>query len=293
MDDISAIATGLGLLACHLGVDPKKKRLRDIPFWHYLTHWCYSAIEPFILKIVDVLLSRRALTETGWGIRVLKRIALASRPLPHGIVVTTETACRVIDFLENQNKGPKGCFAIGPCLCQVSMKKYEGPLMKDIQFLYARDMFLSLRMGHQPASADEVKQVLSECHAIGCIHVLEMCMQSGKWLFCICNCEPRICAPTRIYLQTGDFLWPGPEICRVTPWQCLGLKNCGECRKRCIFDAIPISGTKTGVDLQKCMGCGLCIPTCPAKARRMIPRRDYAYHHLVPLEILAPLKPTQ
>jgi hypothetical protein len=34
------------------------------------------------------------------------------------------------------------------------------------------------------------------------------------------------------------------------------------------------------------LGCGLCISTCIGRARRMIPRHDYAHGHQVPTGIL-------
>lgn len=282
------MAVYLVFISGHLGLDPQNSRLRDIPFFHYMIHWAYSAIEPLILKMCDILLTNRTLTKTGWGMKILKSFAVTCRPLPHGIVVTTEAAHNVVDYLDSLDDEQKGFFAIGPCLCQASMNKYEGPLMKDIQFLYARDMFLSLKMGHRPANAAEVKEVLNSCRDFGYIHNLEMCMQSGKWVFCICNCEPRICAPTRIFMQTGNLLYHGPEVCRVSVGQCLGIHSCGECLKQCMFSAIPINEEYAGIDPEKCLGCGLCVSTCPTDAREMIPRSDYRYNHLVPAEILLP-----
>jgi NAD-dependent dihydropyrimidine dehydrogenase PreA subunit len=214
------------------------------------------------------------------------RIAKACRDLPHGIVITTPAAERVIDFLNQNHSQENGRFAVGPCLCQMAMKKWEEPVLKDIQFLYTKDIFMGLKLGHQEKTSSDIKALLRQCHEKGYVHCLEMCMNSGKWMFCICNCEPRICAPMRVFMHTGEMIWKGPEICISDLNKCIGWQNCGKCRDRCIFGACVEEGEKVTIVSEKCMGCGLCLSTCPGQARRMIPRKDYAHNDKVPAEIL-------
>jgi NAD-dependent dihydropyrimidine dehydrogenase PreA subunit len=272
----------------HLGFNPENQSVEKIGFGHYIIHWLYAHIETkFILKFVDYLLSRQWLTSTPWGKRAMVFIAKASHDLPHGIIITTDAAERAVDYLQSQvGDTQKACFALGPCLCQLATCKWEAPLLKDIQFLYAKDIFLRLKLGYRIIPADEVKQLLRRFHELGYVHALEMCRQSGKWLFCICNCEPRICAPTRVYLHTGEMLWKGPEICQSSPDACVGAASCGKCLERCIFNANRVNAGKVVVNPEKCMGCGLCVSTCPGKARQMITRHDYPHNHIVPAEIL-------
>ena len=272
----------------HMGFHPERKSVGKLSFGQYILHWFYAHIETkFILKLVDYLLARQWLTSTPWGKRAMRYIAKASRDLPHGIIITTNAAERAVDYLESQAKGTQnGCFALGPCLCQLATCKWEEPLLKDIQFLYAKDIFLRLNLGYKIIPVDEVKRLLRRFHDLGYVHALEMCRQSGKWLFCICNCEPRICAPTRIFLLTGEMLWKGPEVCQSSADACIGEKSCGKCLERCIFDANSVNGGKVSVNPEKCMGCGLCISTCRGKARQMIKRHDYRHDEKVPADIL-------
>jgi len=189
-------------------------------------------------------------------------------------------------FLDQQEGADNGRFALGPCLCQLATCKWEEPIIKDIQFLYAKDIFMSLKLGYKIVSAGEVKEILRKCNELGYIHALEMCRQSGEWVFSICNCEPRICAPTRVFLFTGEMMWKGPEICESDEEKCVGVEKCGNCIKRCIFDAnLKING-KVEVNPEKCMGCGLCVSNCLGQARQMAVRHDYAHDHQVPAEIL-------
>ncbi len=271
----------------HYGLQPGKPQLRKISFPHYLVHLLYSFIEPkIILKLVDKLLDNKWLTSTGWGKKVMLGIARMSTDLPHGIVITTQGAENVVDYLDALEGPDTGRFALGPCLCQLATCKWEEPLIKDIQFLYAKDMFMRLKLGYKVVSAEEVKALLRRCHAVGYVHALEMCRQSGKWVFCICNCEPRVCAPTRVFLLTGEMMYRGPEICAGDQDACLGAEACGKCIKRCIFGANRSEGGKSVVDVKKCMGCGLCVATCPGGARTMAARHDYAHQHQVPAEMV-------
>jgi len=271
----------------HAGFDPEKRQLRKIGFFHYMIHWFYSFIEPkIILKLNDYLLGKKWLTQTRWGKKFWLFLAKASRDLPHGIIITTDAANRVIDYLDQLEGADKGRFALGPCLCQLATCKWEEPLLKDIQFLYASDMFMSLKLGYKLVSAEKIKEVLRQCHDLGYIHALEMCRQSGKWVFCICNCEPRVCAPTRVFLLTGEMMWKGPEICQSDSDKCLNVSTCGKCLDRCIFNANKIVDNKVIVNTEKCMGCGLCVSTCTGQSRMMVVRKDYAHDHQVPAEIL-------
>lgn len=271
----------------HSGFHPEKQKLRNIGAAHYIVHWLYSYVEPkIILKLVDYLLSKHWLTKTRWGKKIMRWIAKASRDLPHGIVITLEAAERTVDFLDKAEGPDNGRFAIGPCLCQLATCKWEEPLIKDIQFLYAKDIFMRLKLGYKLASAGEVKAILRKCNALGYIHALEMCRQSGRWVFCICNCEPRICAPTRVFLLTGEMMWKGPEICVSDSETCIGVSTCGNCISRCIFDANRIVKDKVLVDSEKCMGCGLCVRGCRGRSRQMTVRNDYAHDHQVPADIL-------
>ncbi len=58
----------------------------------------------------------------------------------------------------------------------------------------------------------------------------------------------------------------GGAIAHIDPDRCT---ECGECRARCHFDAIPASLV---VDTIACEGCSVCAHFCPASAIDMVPR---------------------
>lgn len=48
------------------------------------------------------------------------------------------------------------------------------------------------------------------------------------------------------------------------------------CRDRCQMGAISLDGGPSVVDLGACIGCGLCVTTCPSGAMRLAPNAGRA-----------------
>ncbi|MEA3221903.1 MAG: hypothetical protein U9P49_01885 [Thermodesulfobacteriota bacterium] len=270
--------------AGHVGLSGKG--IAKVGWIQYLLHKGYAILEPTILRVVDYILSIKLMTETTTGRRILRLIALLSWLFPHGIVVTTEAAERVVDFI-TKTEVPNGArLAVGPCVCQKALHRWEEPSCKDMVVLYGAEIYTHLKLGYRLIPADEAKKMLRAFNEAGLVHELDFCMQSGRWTFVICNCESKICVLTRVFLLTREFLYPGPEIVSHDPKLCIGVEKCGHCIERCIFDANIIAGDKVDVDLKKCMGCGLCVSTCSGKARSMVRRKDYSRQDTIPEELL-------
>jgi NAD-dependent dihydropyrimidine dehydrogenase PreA subunit len=283
--------SGLFLSSCHIfsehiGWNPKDVKFKKVGPVQYAVHWLYGVSEPTILKLVDWILSKKAITDTKIGNLFLKFIALSSWYFPHGIIVTTKAAGNWVDFIV-QSQGPKGArLAVGPCVCQKALNRWQEPIKKDMTVLYGADIYYHLNLGYELVSSEQAKSILKECHEAGLVHALEFCLQSGKWHFVICNCDHEICAPTRVYLHTGKFNYAGPEIVRHDATKCIGKDKCGKCIDRCIYGVNRAVGESIALDIEKCLGCGLCITTCKGDARHMVIRADYSHDHQVPSNIL-------
>ncbi|MCD6280936.1 MAG: hypothetical protein J7J85_04930, partial [Deltaproteobacteria bacterium] len=81
----------------HLGLSGRE--FIRVGWVQYLLHKLYAVLEPTILRITDFIFSIKLLTDTVAGREILKLVATAAWALPHGVVITTEAAERVIDFI--------------------------------------------------------------------------------------------------------------------------------------------------------------------------------------------------
>ena len=249
-------------------------------------HTIYAHIEPVLLKLTDFLLTKRVMTDTRLGRSILHFIAWASYLLPHGLVVSTEAAMRLVDYIDS-TQGPKGArFAVGPCVCQRSLKRRMEPYCKDIVLLYGADIYQYMLIGYKVITADQVKEILTACRDKGLVHSVDYCMQSGKWTFVICNCDKDICVLVRTYLFTGKFIYAGPQIVSRDRVKCLGANACGACIEACIFGANAAAGNEIVTDYRRCMGCGQGVRVCRGAARVLKPRPEYAHEDIIAARIL-------
>lgn len=254
---------------------------------HYFFNWLYGKYEPQILQLVDWFLRKKFITDTAIGRALLTGIAMSSHYLPHGIVVTTSAAInliRYIDSLKSQENAPR--LAVGNCVCQKALDRWQEPSCKDIVVLYGAEIYLSLNIGYKIINADEAVAILEQCRDAGLVHSLDFCMQSGKWHFVVCNCDKDICVLVRTFQVTGKMIYAGPEIVRQAPEHCLSPEKCGECLKICMFSANSVKEGKISVDYKKCFGCGQCARVCQGKTRVMIKRPKFAHDHIIPAKIL-------
>ena len=180
---------------------------------HYVLHWLYGKYEPWILRLVDWFLCKKFITDTPPGRAFLTLLATTSHYLPHGIVVPTTSAVNLVRFIESlQGEANAPKLAVGPCVCQMALNRWQEPSCKDIVVLYGAEIYLHLKMGYRIIDADEAVAILERCRDAGLVHSLDFCMQSGQWHFVICNCDREICVLVRTFLITGKMIYAGPLI---------------------------------------------------------------------------------
>ena len=217
------------------------------------------------------------------------------KALPREVVVTAEAACRFIDFIYSQQlENDSARMAVTKCVCQTATNKFREPVEKDMALLYTADMYTSLRHTgiKEPyrliETAEEAKEMIRYFDECRLVHTVMYCHSSGKWTFVMCNCDDELCIPVKAY-KAGrrDQVLAGPEIVSLDREKCKGCDECGTCLDRCIFDCNTAGEDgRSTVDTSKCLGCGLCVSTCPTGARRMIRREDYEHEDKLTTRIL-------
>lgn len=250
--------------------------------------WCYGASEPLILQYADFMLRSE---------RRKKMYVKQSKPraLPSGIIISTEAACRFVDFIYGQKlENLTARMAVTKCVCQTALKRCREPEKKDMALLYIADMYTTLKhTGIKEKfeiieTAQEAKDMLRYFDECGLMHNVLYCHASGKWTFVMCNCDDEICVPFRSYMAgRSEEMSAGPEIISYDKDKCVGVEKCGKCLERCILQAC--SKNEKGeieVDIKKCLGCGLCVSTCEGEARSLRVRTNYKHEDVLTTKIL-------
>ena len=271
-----------------LVLDPATGELKPVSRGQYIQQWLYGISEPYILRATQFMLNdpRRA--------RLFNKMA-TPKALPREVVVTTEAACRFMDFIYGQelgNDSPR--LAVTKCVCQTATGKFREPVEKDMALLYTANLYTTAKITGigEPyriiETAEEAKEMLRYFDECGLVHAIMYCHSSGRWTFVVCNCDDEICVPVQAF-KAGrrDQVLAGPEIISLDSSKCKGCSACGKCIERCIFGAnsIGIGGVST-VDYKRCLGCGLCASTCPTGARQIVRRKDYEHEDKLTTRIL-------
>ncbi|MCU0660911.1 MAG: hypothetical protein MUC50_01125 [Myxococcota bacterium] len=253
-----------------------------------MTQWLYGVVEPWILRYTDYMLR----TEK----RRAKLIKMKKpRPLPRGVILSTEAVCRFIDFIYAVESGSNAArMAVTDCVCQTSLNKTREPRKKDMALLYAAELYTTCRhTGIKSVftpidTAAEAKSMVREFHRAGLLHNVLYCSGSGKSTFVLCNCDDQICVPYRAYMagRKNEF-GAGPEIVHYEAPACVGIEGCGKCLARCVLGACGTeSDGKSAVRLEDCLGCGLCVSTCTGGARTLKLRKNYLHEDVITTQIL-------
>lgn len=248
--------------------------VKEVGWLHYWTHVLYARLEPLVIRAADFMVSRKFFTANRWGRGLLWLTGKLNLLLPHGVVIPTSAAIRIVRDVEKHGGG--GHIAVGSCVCQRNLNRYREPTIKDMTLWYGAEIYLDhFGDDYRLISAEEAVTMLKDFHRLGLTPVAEFLMQSRRWFFVLCNCDAEVCCPTRIYNAVGCSLYPGPFRAVQDPARCLGPAECGACLSRCHFGANRVEDGKVVLEPARCLGCGLCVTTCRGKARRLEPRPGY------------------
>lgn len=176
-------------------------------------------------------------------------------------------------------------FMVQDCICRKEKHLLEKGCDKPVEVCLSigtePDQFVDHPLGGRNISKDEANEVLHLAEEAGLVHNTYN-VQSGQWF--ICNCCGCCCGSVRALRDFGIksginahfFAEIDSDLCTA----------CGTCAdERCQVAAIDFEGDVYKVNRDKCIGCGLCISTCPAEAIQL--------HRKPPEERVAPPKDEQ
>src|ERR1035437_4661179 len=118
----------------------------------------------------------------------------------------------------------------------------------------------------QAVSREEMLNLLDQADKEGLVLEPEN-TKSPMFVCCCCGCccnvlhsAKRLPNPAE-YFSSNFYAAVAPDLC----------ESCGTCEVRCQMDAISSPEGKAVVDRLRCIGCALCVTTCPSGALRLEP----------------------
>jgi len=172
-------------------------------------------------------------------------------------ILDIDSASRIIEEAE--------VVAVTNCTCRTIARKCDNPLEVCLQVNNSARYTIDRGSGRE-ISKQEAIDILNDCEAKGLVHVTNNKAHAGHF---ICNCCSCCCQALPLMISEGLKI-NDPSRYRAVIDQGL-CTACTTCLDRCVFNAIeeidnPDGTAAMHVMEEKCVGCGVCYPTCPVGA---------------------------
>jgi electron transport complex protein RnfB len=191
-----------------------------------------------------------------------------SLPVEHNIATYDQ-----IFSLVHASPGP---FVVLNCICREAMALKNKPCRiasrreTCLGFGHMAAMVLRRKHGRQ-VSRDEALAILEQNQDDGLV-LQPSNTQQAEFVCSCCGCCCGMLSIHKLLPHPIDF-WTSDFYAEVADDLC---RKCSTCLSRCQVNAITMTGPdgKAAINLSRCIGCGLCVPTCPAQALQLRKKRD-------------------
>lgn len=168
-------------------------------------------------------------------------------------------------------------FMVMDCICKKERGIMDDPCDRPVQVCMAvapvPGVFDKREGSGRVISKQEAYQVLEQTEKDALVH-LTWNMKNGH--FFICNCCKCCCGVLRSINEMGI---PAGQVVKSSYYAAIDPDECSACGtcadERCQVDAIEEGEDAYQVVAEKCIGCGLCVSTCPSQAITLV-RKDAA-----------------
>ena len=223
------------------------------------------------------------------ALQVSENAMSAETSLYHGKVMQFKDALKLFEQKEDVNVSPPEmvipfkvardiilesplAIALGECPCRAASPNPCLPPGEQDVCLFLGDPQASFMDEQNPkfrkVTQEKAVEVLQFCHEKGFVHTAYFESAAGNRLNALCSCCSCCCMGIRMWnMMEGQLplLAPSGYVAEVSK-DCSG---CGICTENvCHFNALSLieETQQAVVNLEKCMGCGVCETACPEKA---------------------------
>ncbi|MFO7560646.1 MAG: 4Fe-4S binding protein [Desulfobacterales bacterium] len=164
-------------------------------------------------------------------------------------------------------------FAVNECICKKEKRLLDEGCDKPSEVCLAiapvPGVFDNFPMGGRVITKEEAYEILKISEEAGLVHLTSN-VQSGH--FYICNCCGCCCGVLRSINDLGlQNTINSSFYAEIDEALC---ESCGICaEERCQIEAIMETDDSYQVDRDKCIGCGLCVTTCPVEAIQLVRKK--------------------
>lgn len=158
--------------------------------------------------------------------------------------------------------------ALQNCLCRTHYSRCGKPLDVCLILNDMAEKFIAKGVAER-ISLSEASEVLTRADAHGLVHL--SLYKPDHEIFALCNCCACCCHDLQLVLDYHhrEMLAHADFIAETSMEQCTG---CMACIERCVFGARRQDEDQLVYDRGACLGCGLCVSVCPARATMMVQR---------------------
>lgn len=155
--------------------------------------------------------------------------------------------------------------AVQNCECRTHYKRCDNPLEVCLLLNDVGDKFVAKGEARH-VDLTEAADILKKANESGLVH-LSLYMPDHE-VYALCSCCPCCCHDLQIVKQFGrkELMVRSEYVAVTVPEDCI---HCGECVDRCVFGARVLQDERMEYNIDACLGCGLCVTSCPAEAISM------------------------
>lgn len=168
-----------------------------------------------------------------------------------------------LDVISEMIKGAD-LIALSNCYCRSAKQVIGEPCGHPLETCFYFDELAQMKLQTDYARQvdyEEAMQILYQCETQGLVHNVSNC--EGK-IQTLCNCCECSCAVLKAWNRgMRNTTAPSRFVVTLETDQC---KMHKDCISACPVNALSVKEEKLVIDESSCLGCGLCVPSCPESA---------------------------